>query len=453
MKHITLLATAALISASIQGQVFTSGLEDWNNDLPADFMGSRTNIPVANVSQVSEDPHDGTYAVRLVNTSTVNNEHRRLTTQPVPVVSGTVYTVNFWARGEGRVRVGLYDGRSQSAGFAPYNPTAFVTVTGNVWTEHSLTVTCTHDTTGGEFILSVLATQEPEHLVIDDVNITAGDVVPPTAASIYEIQFVASGDGPSTYVGQTVITGGIVTGVDTIGADSYFIQSGQGPWTGLSVFDPANAVTIGDSVALTGVVSEFQNRTELGTISSFTNHGQHEVPTPEPLTPSEAQAEQWEGVLVNIADVEATSGPNQFNEWIATSFQGSVIVDDVMYFYTPTLGNFYTITGIMDQRLTDRKICPRQLSDIGVGSSIGELSGSTVSVFPNPAASLVTIDLGGLAGRTEYNLRDASGRLVGTDVIMSDRATIDVTNLANGLYVITLVNNGASMATRIAVQH
>jgi len=77
MKHITLFAMAALFGGAMNAQVFTSGVEAWTDSLPDDFVGSKTNIALSDIGQVDANPHSGTYAVRLENTTT---SHKRFTT-------------------------------------------------------------------------------------------------------------------------------------------------------------------------------------------------------------------------------------------------------------------------------------------------------------------------------------------------------------------------------------
>ncbi|MFN3874630.1 MAG: carbohydrate binding domain-containing protein, partial [Flavobacteriales bacterium] len=109
MRHFTLLGLALLLSAGARAQViFESGFEDWNGGLPTDWYGSKSNLPQSSVEQVTSDVHGGTSAVRLIKAST---GHQRFTTQTLSVTANQEYEVRFWVRGEGQIRLGLYDGR------------------------------------------------------------------------------------------------------------------------------------------------------------------------------------------------------------------------------------------------------------------------------------------------------------------------------------------------------
>jgi len=78
--------------------------------------------------------------------------------------------------------------------------------------------------------------------------------------SINEIQYTTDpgeGNYPSYYDGQTVETGGIVTGTD-YGNGRFFIGSSSGgAWSGLYIYNNDFNVAIGDSVIISGEVYEY----------------------------------------------------------------------------------------------------------------------------------------------------------------------------------------------------
>lgn len=441
-----LLLSFLLLAATTAGaQVFSTGFENWNDTVPADWMGSKTTLNADSVMQVSTNVHGGTYAVRLQNSST--GSHKRFTTQPVAVTTGSVYTINFWVRGNGQIRTGLYDARAASSGYSSYN--SYYTSSANTWTEVTQQITCANTFANGEFILSVLATSGPEHLVVDDLTIST---IEPQDASIYEIQNTTSPDGSSTLNGQVVLTGGIVTGVDTIGANSYFIQAGTGPWSGIYVFDATSVVAIGDSVTLQASVTEFQGLTELTSVTNLVVVGQYPVPAAEVLTPNQAQEEQWEGVLATVNDIGCTAAPDANNQWLGQSTTaGSILVDDLMFLYVPTVGDFYSITGVLTWTFNERKIEPRFLADIAVGSGIGEQLIGSFGMYPNPASDLVRMDFELNGQRAEYSVVDASGRTVSAGTLLNN--TLNVDQLVNGLYTVLVRMSNGTRQARLLVQH
>jgi len=446
MRTTVLLPFLALATLG-QAQVFTSGFENWADTVPADWMGNKTTLHADSVEQVSTDTHGGSFAVRL---KAPDAGHKRFTTQGVNVVNGTVYEISFWVRGTGEIRTGLYDGRADGSGYATYN--SYFTSTGNTWSQVTQQITCTHDTTGAQFILSVHNSAGPEHLVVDDVNIAEGTVEPPVTASVYQIQYTTDQGGASQFDGAAVITGGIVTGVDTIGADSYFIQAGSGPWSAVYVYDQAHAVAIGDSVVLTATVDEFSNATtELVNVTEFTivSSG-NPLPAPQLLNTSSATEEQWEGVLATIADAECTSLPDQFGEWGITQPSGAYLVDDLMYIYAPEIAAHYDITGCVHYANGAWKIEPRFATDIVAATAIGEHVFNNTVIGPNPATDVLRVSTGLPTGtRVDYMFTDALGRTVRTGRITG---AINVADLTPGLYHLTLRTDTGAKSFAVVVR-
>lgn len=447
MKHITLGALLLLSSASVNAQLFTSDLEAWTDGLPDDFVGARTNLSTDSIFQETEDVHGGTYAVRLqLSTGT----HKRFTTAPQSVTAGATYDITFWVRGTGSIRTGLYDGRPDASGYSTYN--AYVELVDADWQEVTQSVTAAMTTTEAEFVFSILETDVPSHLVVDDITISEGEVVAPTAATIYEIQFTTETTGASPLVNQTVITSGVVTAAKA--GLGYFLQDGTGPWNGIFVNDATNAPVVGDLVEVTASVQENFSFTRLNNVVDYavTSSG-NTVPAAELLNPTTASQEQWESVLVTVSDVECTVLPNNFGEWTIANWLGSMLADDVLFVATPTLGSFYTITGPIQYAFSTWRILPRDLNDIGVGTSVDENAAVNFSSYPNPANDLLTIELDAVNGRTEYSLIDPAGRVVMNNVATSDRVQMTTTGLSNGVYLLTVRNSNGVYSARVAVQH
>lgn len=441
MRTALLLPFFALATLG-QAQVFTSDLETWIGDtIPADWFGVKTNLEVDSVEQVSTNPHGGALAIRLINRE---NNTRRFTTQPLQADSATAYDVTYWVRGQGEVRIAMFDGRTENNGYSPN--TAYEAVSSTTWTELTYTVICDHTNPAAEFVVYLRNTIGPDHIVLDDVNITTGVIEPPVEASIYQIQYTTAPDGLSTYNGSTVITGGIVTGVDTIGADAYFIQAGSGPWSGIYVYDQSHAVALGDSVELTAVVDEFSGATtELINVSAFSIIGNYPLPVPQLLDTQGATEEPWEGVLAVIANAECTGLPDSFGEWGITQPSGAYLVDDLLFAYTPEVGESYDITGCIHYANGAWKIEPRFSADIVAATSIEEAGTFSNTTFgPNPATDVLRISTGLPIGTlASYTLTDALGRTVRTGTL-NGNGVLNVAELKAGLYHLTLrAANGA----------
>jgi hypothetical protein len=178
------------------------------------------------------------------------------------------------------------------------------------------------------------------------------------AQSIYEIQGQAAA---SPYKGQTVTTKGIVTAVYS---NSYFIQDGDGAWSGLYIYDQTNKPALGDSIQLTGLVDEYYDMTELKTITEFTILSSANV-LPEPILISTGNdKEQWESVLIKVNNAVCTNIDLGYGEWEVNDGSGPVVVNDLGYAYSPILGVAYAIAGPLEYSFSFFKIEPRFADDI-----------------------------------------------------------------------------------------
>ena len=96
-----------LMCAGAYAQMNTNvGFEDWSGTTPSGWGGSTTNGTFA---KYTDGAYEGENALQLINTS---NSHKRFSTAAVAVEDGKRYAVSFYAKGNGEVRVGLYDGTS-----------------------------------------------------------------------------------------------------------------------------------------------------------------------------------------------------------------------------------------------------------------------------------------------------------------------------------------------------
>ena len=451
MRTAVLLSALALTGLA-SAQVVTSGFENWTGGSPDGWMGSKSNIPAASVTMVTDNPHSGTAAVGLANTA---SGHKRFSTTAVTVVSGTTYQVSYWARGSGAIRSGLYDGRSTSSGYADYS--AYDSISSpTVWVHVTQTVAAAHDTTGAQFILSLHNTAAPDNLVIDDVNITEGAAV--DSVSIYGIQYTTDASGDSPYNGQTVITGGIVTAV--LPAGGFFVQSGSGPWTGVYVYDTADSVAMGDSLTFSAAVSEYYNNTELSGVSGLTvvSSG-NTMPAALDVTTGEVALEPLESVLVRVVAAPCTEAPSgaNFGKYKLDDGSGYAVIGKVIYTTSPepAVGDILTVTGVNYYSFSEYDIEPRMASDVDFTTGIadaGLLSG--VSFGPNPATDLLQINLGQAAGsNVTYTMADLQGRTVRSGVMNNQLTTLNVSSIAEGLYHLTLRSNALVKTFAVQVAH
>jgi hypothetical protein len=429
------LAGLAVCGALIaNGQIFTSGFEDWNSGFPLHWMGEQTTILIDNVQQVTGDVHSGLYAVRLVQPAIGLTQ---FTSEPLHLDSGNYYQVGFWAKGSGIIAPALFD--DNPWGGILTNPT--IQVNSDTWEYHVGEFFCQHTTDIGEVMLTVAITYGPDHLMIDDVSLTLNNPSPPPFLSIQEIQTPLGGSQDSPYVGIEVSTSGIVTAVNTIG-DVFFIQNGDGPYSGLRVRqDSGSGLQMGDSVHVTGIVQEIGGAETMlyVTVGSDVLGIERPLPSPVVLALPVSGLEQWEGVLATVENVTCmsvypdgswggtTSGTATPNVNVGTLFISSNVL----------AGHTYNVTGVQRNGMFSPRLEPRLPEDVTEVVGIAELEPAGLRCYPNPASDVVNVLLPlGSQRPLHYELFDAIGKLVASG--FEEGGQVDVTQLSEGLFVLRI---------------
>ncbi len=267
-------------------------------------------------------------------------------------------------------------------------------------------------------------------------------VAPPSTVSVYDIQ---NSTGASPYEGQNVSTGGIVTHVRDDG--NYYIKSGNGPFSGIYVFDASNTVAPGDSVTFSATVDEFYDLTELKNISNFVNVSSGNFFFSNPITTAQILTEEYEGVLVSVCG-QATSEEGQYQDWTINDGSGNGNVDNYAADYhpggtnitPPVIGNSYEVKGIVDYSYSEFKILPRSAADVAqTAQCVVSVNENEVvyNVYPNPTNNTLNIDV---EGNHTATIVDINGRVLNT-MVVNGFTSINVANLANGVYFINLDGN------------
>lgn len=269
---------------------------------------------------------------------------------------------------------------------------------------------------------------------IDNVLVSESPLTPVVA--IYNIQNTTDPSGNSPYMDQTVTTTGIVTATYQNG---YFIQDDEGPWTGIEVFNSANTPAVGDELLITGKVVEFNTVTQINYVTSFNVISQgNALPNPVVLSTDAASVEEYESVLVRFENVVCTQPVNGFGEWVVSDANGAVIVDDKLYAYGGVQGTIYNITGIKSFGFNEHRILPRVASDIEAVLGMTEEQLNAISIYPNPASDVLTVN--GAEG-ANITVTDAQGKTVYSSTMSNTVETINVENLESGIYFINFEGN------------
>jgi hypothetical protein len=255
---------------------------------------------------------------------------------------------------------------------------------------------------------------------------------------ISQVQFAAiGGTDTSSYIGQAVNVSGVVTASRGVYANQgvFVIQDGQGPFSGVHVFDPTYSVDAqeGDSVTVSGFVSEYSGLTEIYMfVGCYTEHGPGTVPAPTVVTTgtistSSTLAERYEGVLVRVNNVSVTNDDLGYGEWEVNDGSGAAIVDDAAYYaYEPLTGDpLAAVIGVLDHyRITTYegyRIEPRRSADIIGPPSIWSV---VYSPIPPTSSGPVTVSA---------TVKDYSFNITSVKVFYStnDGATWDSTAMAS----------------------
>jgi len=456
MKKILLsiVAVAALATANAQ-VVFQSDFETW----PLTNWNGVASYTPSIASQSTVAPQQGTSNAVLTNTST---SHRRFTTTGMSITGSTTYSIRFWAKGQGDVRSGLWDGLGTAGTNYAYN--SYISLNSTVWTAYTQTMVAGATSSNAEFIMSVRNSVAPNHVQIDSLTITMGGTVAPTPIiSIAAVQTPTNASTDSPYSGQIVKTGGIVTAISTnTGTPGFFMETSTGgPYSGIYVYSSsaASGLAVGDSVNLSATVSEFFGMTELTfpTAINKVSSG-NPVPAAAVINPiSGIEAEQYESVLVQVTGVQCTALPNSFQEWKVKKSTNTVTVGSDLYTYSPTLNNYYDITGVMmdswqgGAAIHYYTLTPRVAADI-VGSSVGinEISNmEAVSVYPNPSSSTVSFNLNGAVVKSVI-VTDVLGRTMFSAA--ENINSVDVTSFENGIYNLVITTEGKVYQSKFVVK-
>lgn len=449
MKKLYTILGAALIAGSFSAQtVFSSDLSSWSGGVPTDMMGAKSSIAAADVNEITTGATYGTSTAQLTNTTT---SHKRFTTQHVSVIDQTAYDIEVYLKGEGEVRMGIFDGDLDGGDYG-YEYTSYNTVNSTTTTMISGQVVAdTTNNSTSEFIISLKSTVAPNHIEIDSIVVKVGTFVPPTVVPVYDIQYTTATSSPydSPYEGQTVSTGGIVTYVRSNGA--FYMSSGTGPWSSIYVYQTQNSVVPGDSVTFEAEVQEYNGLTELAFPNNFTIVSSGNLFFSNAITTAEANTEAYESALVSVCgqatDVSGVSGTTGY--WSINDGSGDGEVDDYLisnYPIAPAQGTYYAVKGIVSAYSPGAgteyySIQPRNAGDMQVSTSqcgLGiEESVINYSVYPNPTDLNVTVEL---EGTHLLNISDITGKIV-ESMNVSGTSNVSLEDYTSGIYFFNIEGN------------
>lgn len=439
MKKLIITILALMTGLTMFGQVvFQSDFETWTDgSFPNGWGGSGTNIGIANVVKYTS-AYAGSNSCQLINATT---SHKRFTTNAVSIESGTAYKVEFYAKGKGDIRLGIKRTASIPS-YMTYTP--YTSINSSSWDMYSITIIADTTSADAEFILSVVSTDATmEHLIIDNVTISVATDI--QEVSIHDIQYTTDPSGNSPYNGQTIKTRGVVTAVSTQG---FWLQNGKGAWNGVYVYNNTILPTLGDSILISAIVSEYYNLTELTSVNVLETFGNTSLPASEIIDIADA-GEAYEGVLCKLEDVQCIALPDSYGMWQITQSGNNLYVDDDIYAFTPTINTHYVVTGLIHYSFSQWKILPRSANDVTVYSGIN--SDETNDIFINYDANSKNLFIKGLQNSASLNIINILGQNMASYSITPNTNRIDVANLNSGIYIVNLLYNNTITTKKILI--
>ena len=281
---------------------------------------------------------------------------------------------------------------------------------------------------------------------------------PSTPLTITEIQETADPSGDSPYVGQAVITSGIVTAVANNG---FWIQDGEGAWTGIFVrTSDGPTVLMGDDVTIDATVQESNGLTRLNNITDLTvNSSGNALPAPTGLTTGSAGVEDYESVLITIAGATCVDEDLGFSEWLIDDGSGQYMVGFQAGMYNADPANFttYNVTGIAYYSFSNFKILPRIADDVvivgevvGLSFEVSELivneTDGTVTVnveITNASSTTTSVEVAVIGGTavlgTHFEFNDPTTLVFEADVTESQSFTFDLVDDADANEARTII--------------
>lgn len=78
----------------------------------------------------------------------------------------------------------------------------------------------------------------------------------------------------------------------------------------------------------------------------------------------------------------------------------------------------------------------------------------SMSIYPNPASSVLNISAQGLDGNYDVKMTDVLGKVVYNETVAGSSKKVDVSDFKNGVYLVTITEKGTAIQTRrVVVKH
>ena len=109
----------------------------------------------------------------------------------------------------------------------------------------------------------------------------------------------------------------------------------------------------------------------------------------------------------------------------------------------------FTDESPIDIVLNDLQLKVRYACDVYLATEIEEES--ILSIYPNPAGNLITIQLNASLMNAKYTITDLSGKQVAVGSVRNSQEVIDISNLSNGQYIFAVQTENERYTEKISV--
>ena len=75
-----------------------------------------------------------------------------------------------------------------------------------------------------------------------------------------------------------------------------------------------------------------------------------------------------------------------------------------------------------------------------------------LSIYPNPASSMVTLSVSEILAGAEVTIVDLNGRTVATFTLTDSKASFDVSSMAKGAYFVRIIGEQATTVRKLIVK-
>ena len=275
----------------------------------------------------------------------------------------------------------------------------------------------------------------------------------------------------TNWMGRVVTITGVITGEKDVWLyPFFFVQQGEGPWTGIQIWDGpgvADPTVRGDSVIIVGEVTEYNGTSEIQNLLYYRIVGA--VTPPQPyvttinnlLSSAGPTSESFEGVLVRVENAVVTD-PGTGGDWTVAQIVGSdtfylTVEGDYAVGYTvrPNAGDIVNVQGIL--RMIGI-IYPRDDADVEVvGVDEGFNTVKRTFRVISPAMGKIDIEFAVTAPtKAELTMYNIMGQKVMT--ILSSkvnagthRIKVNAENLPQGIYFINLRAGSKSLVRKVTL--